>query len=358
MGGAVSQRRRPQLGADRRRRRLREPAQRRGHRLRPRDRPAGRRDAWPEHDDLAHGVAGAAARPLRRVVLDRPPAGRPGDRAAAAADARPGRHALGLADDAGAALDGQPGHRRGPRPRRPGVALGRAALAAPATTVRRSPEPRAPGRPLDSHDIGPWCRLTIVRRRSSRCAGSTSRPLARARSTCRPSGPVAAGQRARRPTPTSSSSAGRAGPRAARAVPVPPRRLGRAAGAAAAMDAMRHIPVDREAPAAAYLRARRLLARGRGGLRLPRGRHLVLVHGPGADARRGRAGPRDRRPGRAGRASGAASGSASVGRRSTAGGPRPDLRRGRAVDVRFGTPMPVAPGRRPGRPPPSARRAR
>ena len=41
------QRRRPQLGADRRRRRLREPAQRRGHRLRARDRAAGRGDAWP-----------------------------------------------------------------------------------------------------------------------------------------------------------------------------------------------------------------------------------------------------------------------------------------------------------------------
>ena len=47
-----------------------------------------------EHDDLAHGLAGAAARPLRRGVLDRPPAGRPGHRAAAAAGARPGRHAL------------------------------------------------------------------------------------------------------------------------------------------------------------------------------------------------------------------------------------------------------------------------
>ena len=36
-------------------------------------------------------LAGAAARALRRVVLDRPPAGRPGHRAAAAADPRPGR---------------------------------------------------------------------------------------------------------------------------------------------------------------------------------------------------------------------------------------------------------------------------
>ena len=49
------------------------------------------------------------------------------------ADARPGRHALRLADDPGAALDGQPGHRRGPRPCRPGLALGRPPLAGPRT---------------------------------------------------------------------------------------------------------------------------------------------------------------------------------------------------------------------------------
>ena len=87
------------------------------------------------------GVAGAAARALRRGVLDRPPAGRPGDRAPAAAGARPGRHALGLADDPGPALDGQPRHRRGPRPGRPGLALGRPPLAragpAPAVLVSR-----------------------------------------------------------------------------------------------------------------------------------------------------------------------------------------------------------------------------
>ena len=39
-------------------------------------------------------------------------------------DPRPGRDAVRLADDPGAAVDGQPGHRRGPRPRRPGLALG------------------------------------------------------------------------------------------------------------------------------------------------------------------------------------------------------------------------------------------
>ena len=49
-------------------------------------------DLMAEHDDLSHGVAGAAARALRRGVLDRAPAGRPGHRAAAAARrwARPG----------------------------------------------------------------------------------------------------------------------------------------------------------------------------------------------------------------------------------------------------------------------------
>ncbi len=41
-----------------------------------------------EGRDLTVGVAGAAARPLRRGVLDRSPPGRPGDRAAAAADPR------------------------------------------------------------------------------------------------------------------------------------------------------------------------------------------------------------------------------------------------------------------------------
>ena len=51
------------------------------------------------------------------------------------------------------------------------------------------------------------------------------------------------------------------------------------------MDRMRHIPVNRQAPAYAYLRARRLLARGRGGGRLPGGRDLLLLHGAAADAR-------------------------------------------------------------------------
>ncbi len=125
------ERRRCQLGADRRRRRLREPAQRRGHRLRA-SRPAA---WWPsliaERRGPRPGLAGAAERALRRGVLDRPPPRRPGHRPAAAARPRPGGHALGLADDPGAALDGQPGDRRGPRPGGAGVALGRPALDRP-----------------------------------------------------------------------------------------------------------------------------------------------------------------------------------------------------------------------------------
>ena len=42
----------------------------------------------------------------------------------------------------------------------------------------------------------------------------------------------------------------------------PPRRLAPARALRAAMDRMKHIPVDREAPAAAYLKARRLLREG------------------------------------------------------------------------------------------------
>ena len=76
-------------------------------------------------------LAGRAPRAVRRVVLDRAAAGGPGDGAAAAAGAGPGGDALGLADDAGAAVDGQPGHRRGPRPGRPRVALGGPAVAGP-----------------------------------------------------------------------------------------------------------------------------------------------------------------------------------------------------------------------------------
>ena len=87
-------------------------------------------DLIGEGADLAHGLAGGAARALRRGLLDRAPAGRPGHRATPPARPRPGRHAQRLADDPRAALDGQPGDRRGPRPCRPGVALGRPPVGA------------------------------------------------------------------------------------------------------------------------------------------------------------------------------------------------------------------------------------
>ena len=95
-------------------------------------------DLMAEQRRPVGGVAAAAARALRRVVLDRAPARRPGHRAPAAADPRPGRDAQRLADDAGAALDGQPRHRRGPRPCRPRLALGRTAFGA----LRRPPAVR------------------------------------------------------------------------------------------------------------------------------------------------------------------------------------------------------------------------
>ena len=70
---------------------VREPAQRRGHRLRARGRAARRRPDGRARRPLARSWPRAAARALRRGVLDRPPAGRAGHRAAAAArrSARP-----------------------------------------------------------------------------------------------------------------------------------------------------------------------------------------------------------------------------------------------------------------------------
>ncbi len=76
-GGRRLERRRPQLGADRRRRRLRQPAQRRGHRLRPRDRSAGGRrrsdgrdlaTAWPALLREHYGEAFSIARRLAGLV--------------------------------------------------------------------------------------------------------------------------------------------------------------------------------------------------------------------------------------------------------------------------------------------------
>ena len=110
------------------------------------------------------------------------------------------------------------------------------------------------------------------------------------------------------------------------------------------MDGMRHVPVDREAPAAAYLRARRLLREGEAVCAFPEAGISYsftvrsLMRGVAALARE---------TGRAGRAGGALGQPAdrlAWASRSTAAGPRPDLRRGRLVDVRFGAPMPVARG--------------
>ena len=107
-------------------------------------------DLMAEHRRPLRGVARPAARALRRGVLDRAAAGRSGHRPAAAADPRPGRDALGLADDAGPAVDGQPGHRRGPRPRGPGVAVGRppvgAARRPTALQLTRAPDGRCSDR--------------------------------------------------------------------------------------------------------------------------------------------------------------------------------------------------------------------
>ena len=78
--------------------------------------------------DLAVAWPALLERPLRRGVLHRPPAGRHLHGAEDPRRARPGRHAQRLADDARAALDGQPRHRRGPRPLGPRLALGRPPL--------------------------------------------------------------------------------------------------------------------------------------------------------------------------------------------------------------------------------------
>ena len=91
-------------------------------------------------DDLAAVWPALLARPLRRGVLDRPPAGRHLHRPAHHGRARPGRHAQRLADDPRAALDGQPRHRRGPRPLGPDLALGRPPLASRSTRGPPSPD--------------------------------------------------------------------------------------------------------------------------------------------------------------------------------------------------------------------------
>jgi 1-acyl-sn-glycerol-3-phosphate acyltransferase len=109
------------------------------------------------------------------------------------------------------------------------------------------------------------------------------------------------------------------------------------------MDRMQHVPVDREAPAGAYLRARRLLREGEAVCSFPEAgisySYTVrsLMRGVASLARE----------------TGtpvvpvAIWGSqriSSVGLPDERGRkPRPDLRRGRRVDISFGAPLPVGP---------------
>lgn len=110
---------------------------------------------------------------------------------------------------------------------------------------------------------------------------------------------------------------------------------------ARAMDGMRHVPVDRAAPAAAYLTARRLLREGEAVCVFPEAgiSHSLtvrpLMRGAAALAAETGAplvpvvvwgGQRVLPLGRDGRR------------------PRPDLRRGSLVDVRLGAPLPARPG--------------
>jgi 1-acyl-sn-glycerol-3-phosphate acyltransferase len=109
-----------------------------------------------------------------------------------------------------------------------------------------------------------------------------------------------------------------------------------------AMDRMDHIPVDRQAPAAAYLKARRLLGEGEIVCVFPEGgisaAYVVRAMMPGAVA--------------LARATGAPLVPVSVWggqrlwrqkRALDAPFPKPDLTRGRVVDVRFGAPIWVPP---------------
>lgn len=109
-----------------------------------------------------------------------------------------------------------------------------------------------------------------------------------------------------------------------------------------AMDRMRHVPVDRQAPAAAYLRARRLLEDGEAVCVFPEGgisaAYVVRAMMPGAVA--------------LARATGAPLVPVSTWgsqrlwpqkRTLDAPFPRPEPSRGRLVDVRFRAPMTVPP---------------
>ena len=112
-------------------------------------------------------------------------------------------------------------------------------------------------------------------------------------------------------------------------------------GVSHAMDAMGHIPVDRQTPAAAYLRARGLLRRGEAVCLFPEAgiSHSFAVRAlmPGAVALARETGvpviPVVVWGGQR---------VASVGNGADRRGPGTDLTRGRLVDVRFGAPLPVA----------------
>ena len=109
------------------------------------------------------------------------------------------------------------------------------------------------------------------------------------------------------------------------------------------MDAMRHVPVDRQAPAAAYLRVRSLLEDGEAVCAFPEAgisySYAVRSLMPGVAA--------------LARETGVpiipivvwgSQRIAGVGRPVNGRNPRPDLTRGRTVDVRFGPPIPVGAG--------------
>src|SRR6185437_6782150 len=95
-------------------------------------------------------VARDPAPPLRRGVLDRAAARGPAHPAAAAAARRAGGDAVARADDGRAAGDGQPRHRRGPRPHRPGLAHGGSLVAAPG----RAPPVHLTGNPPPVPRVG------------------------------------------------------------------------------------------------------------------------------------------------------------------------------------------------------------
>ena len=291
------------------------------------------REHYGEAFSIARRLAGVATQP--RVVAALGPAG----------------HALGLADDAGAALDGQPGRRRRPRPRRPGVALGRAPLdrARRASAVRLSRTGRHGYAPADRSAAGAttkrvqdavpapptgWAVPRCGREVETHTHGVEHLPA---------DGPVLmAATHVSYPDFLFLQDAALARRRLVRFMCR--HDVWRVPGVRTAMDRMRHVPVDREAPAGAYLAARRLLREGEAVCAFPEAgiSYSYTVR----SLMRGVAG--------LARETGvpvvpvALWGSQriwSVGRPDERGRePRPDLTRGRRVDVALGEPVTVAPG--------------